>query len=125
MSTTSGSRFSADDAGSGPVLWNFSTRLEYVIDHVFLPFPPVAEVSTAEDDRSLVRAVCAVAHGHSESIDDTLKQRWCGIAKMLDNLKTYTQSEWQEMEGHMISQLREMETGGTFFILHTSCTEGP
>ncbi|KAF8557183.1 hypothetical protein OG21DRAFT_1601805 [Imleria badia] len=113
LPSISDSDFSADNADSYRVRWESSTRLERAITHVFLPFPlqPEPHNHTAEDDRLLARAVCAVSRAYSDLIDDTLKHQWRCIEKMLGNLETHIQSESQEIISHAYSQLRGMQTG--------------
>ena len=88
------------------------TQLHYAVTHVFLPVQlPDHNDCTLENDLSPARAVCAVAHAYSAHVSEQVP--WHRITKMLDNLQASTQSE-QLDNGHVISQLREMRTGGTF-----------
>ena len=121
MSTTtsiSDSDFSASGAGS-----ELERRLlERAVIDVFRPFPLYGEYSTSMDDYWLIRPVCAVARAYSEIVDDTLKLQWRSITKMLDNLEASIQPGRPVTEDHVISQLCEMQTGGTLLIpLQTFC----
>ncbi|KAF8548129.1 hypothetical protein OG21DRAFT_1599535 [Imleria badia] len=99
---------------------SFSTPLEYIVTHVFLPvdLPKYNDYKSLERDHSLARAVCAAAHAYGTYIPGTTEQaRWDRVTKMLDNLQASVQSEYLEKD-HIISQLRGMGTGDilAFFI---------
>ena len=92
-----------------------STSLNYAVTHVFLPVHlPDGNDCTLENDRSLAHAVCSAAHAYGTHVYGTSEQaQWHRITKMLDNLQTSVQSEHMD-NGHVISQLRGMQTGCTF-----------
>ncbi|KAH0835817.1 hypothetical protein J3R83DRAFT_9676 [Lanmaoa asiatica] len=97
-----------------------STSLHYAVTHVFFPVElPRESDYTLENGLSLARAACAAAHAYSLHVHGTSEPQWHCITKMLDNLQASIQSEHLD-EGHVISQLREMQTGAvdilTFFI---------
>jgi hypothetical protein len=104
MSTTS----SADD----PNLQ--TTAFVHIVTHVFLPvWPPDANDNTPENSHSLAGAVCTAAHAYGTHVSGTSEQaQWSRITTMLDNLQASVQSAHMD-NGHVISQLRGMETGGT------------
>ena len=117
--TSSTSRDSDPDSeptGSFPFNLKFDTPLghDYVATHVFLPVHlPEWNDYDAGKDHSLARAVCAASHAYSAHMDGTSEQtRWHRITKMLDNLQASVKSKYLD-KGHVISQLREMRTGGT------------
>ena len=97
-----------------PVITSHDT-LKYLVTHVFLPvYPPDKSDYTPENDHSLARAVCTAAHVYATHVCGTSEQaQWCRIAKMLDNLQACVQSEHTD-DANVISQLRGMQTGGTF-----------
>jgi hypothetical protein len=108
MSTTS----SADD--SNPQTTNSPTFV-HIVTHVFLPArPPDKNDNTPENSDALARVVCAAVHAYGTHVYGTSEQaQWSRITKMLDNLQASIQSEHMD-NSHVVSQLREMETGGTF-----------
>ena len=83
----------------------------HILTHVFLPvYPPDKNDNTPENEHSLARAVCAAARAYGTHVSGTSEQpQWNHITKMLDNLQASVQSN-----GYVISQLRGMQTGGTF-----------
>lgn len=91
-----------------------TSSLGYAVTHVFLPVKlPDYSDYTPENDLSLARAVCAAAHAYSVHVYGTSEQGpWCRTTQMLDNLQASIQSEPQD-NPHLISQLRDMRTGGT------------
>ena len=108
MSTAS----SADD----PDLQTTSSlAFVHILTHVFLPVrPPDEKDNTPENSYSLARAVCAAAHAYGTHLCGISEQaQWHRITKMLDNLEASVQSEHMDND-HVISQLRGMQTGGTF-----------
>jgi hypothetical protein len=107
MSTTS----SADD----PNLQTTNSPFVHIVTHVFLPVQlPYINDNTLENEHSLARAVCATAHAYDTHVSGTSEQaQWNRITKMLDNLQASVQSEHM-VNDHVVSQLRGMETGGTF-----------
>ena len=119
----SGSDFSPGGADSERRWWFSSTWLECAVTHVFLPEAQHCEPSTSMDDYLLIRSVRAVARAHSEVIDDTLKPQWRCIAKMPGDLGTSIELQVILPDSYIvISQLCEMQTGGTFLIsLQTLC----
>ncbi|KAG6379454.1 hypothetical protein JVT61DRAFT_11934 [Boletus reticuloceps] len=95
---------------SSAVPFDASDSLRYAVTHVFLPIkPPAKRDYTLENDASLARAVCTAAHAYTE------QAQWYRITKMLDNLQASVQSEHMDAD-HIISQLRNMQTGGTVAI---------
>ncbi|KAN0084568.1 hypothetical protein V8E55_008072 [Tylopilus felleus] len=112
MSTTP----TADDARlratSSPPFFHTPESLCYSVTHIFLPVnPPDKPDYTTENRHSLARAVCAAAHAYATYVDGSTEQaQWHRIAKMLDNLQAYVQSEHVNTE-HVVSQLRGIETG--------------
>ena len=92
-----------------------SPAFVYIVTHVFLPIrPPDENDNTPENSHSLARAVCAAAHAYSTHLCGTSEQaQWDRIKKMLDNLQASVQSEHIDHD-RIISQLRGMQTGGTF-----------
>ena len=108
MSTTS----FADDP-------NFQTTnspaFVHIVTHVFLPVQlPDENDNTPENSHSLARAVCDAAHAYGTHLCETSEQaQWQRITKMLDNLQASVQSERMDND-RVISQLRGMQTGGTF-----------
>ncbi|KAF8554924.1 hypothetical protein OG21DRAFT_1484286 [Imleria badia] len=96
-----------------------STSLCYAVTHVFLPVQlPNRSDYTPENNLSLARAVCAAAHAYGTYVCGTSEQaQWHRITRMLDNLQASVRSEHMD-DGHVISQLRGMETGDilVFFI---------
>ena len=79
----------------------------------FLPTPEANDY-IPENGRSPARVVCATAHAYGTHIYRTSEEtQWHHISKMLDNLQAAVQSEHLG-NGHVISQLRGMQTGGTF-----------
>ena len=108
MSTTS----SADESN---LQTTNSPAFVHIVTHVFLPIrPPDENDNTLENSHSLTRAVCAAAHAYGTHLCGTSEQaQWHRITKMLDNLQTSVQSEHMDND-HVISQLRGMQTGGTF-----------
>jgi hypothetical protein len=115
MSMTSTSDNPNLQTTSLPRFVHTSTSLCYVVTHVFLPVRPPRETDyTPENSHSLARAVCAAAHAYGTHVCGISEQaQWNGITKMLDNLQASVQSEHMDND-HVISQLRGMETGGTF-----------
>ena len=103
MSTTS----SADD----PHQMTNSPAFIHILTHVFLPVQlPDENDNTPENNYLLARAVCAAARAYGTHVPGTSEQpQWNHITKMLDNLQASVQSN-----GYVISQLRGMQTGGTF-----------
>ena len=103
------------EATSSSSSYHTSTPLSYAITHVFLPVQlPNGTDYAPENEHSLARAVCAAAHAYGAHICGTSEQaQWHHITKMLDNLQAWVQSEHMGSD-HVISQLREMQTGGTF-----------
>ena len=93
-----------------------SASLKYVVTHVFLPvqLPNKDDYThTPDNDHSLVRAVCAAAHAYRTHVCGISEQaQWHSITRMLENLRASVQSEHMDND-HVISQLREMQTGGT------------
>ena len=90
-----------------------SPDLDYNVTHVFLPaqLPDVNEFDTLQNELSLARALCTVAHAYTEHVYATSEQaQWHRITKMLDNLQASAQDDGNIC---IISQLREMRTGGT------------
>ena len=87
--------------------------LDYAVTHVFFPVvvPNISDC-TIRNDLSLACAVCTAAHAYTAHIDDTLRDQWDPIAKMLDNLQASVQSG-QLGKGDVISQLGSMQPGGT------------
>jgi hypothetical protein len=108
MSTTS----SADDPN---LQTTNSPAFVHIVTHVFLPVQlPDANDNTPENSLSLARAVGAAAHAYGTDVCGTSEQaQWNRITKMLDNLQATVPSEHTDTD-HVISQLRRMETGGTF-----------
>ena len=104
----------ASESGDTP------TTLEYSITHVFLPVNlPRKSDYTPENDHALALAVCAAAHTYTSRVCGTSEQaQWQSITKMLDNLQEFVQLEHIDPDrlDHVISQLRGMQTGGTFPI---------
>jgi hypothetical protein len=98
-----------------PAFIHTPTSLYYAVTHVFLPVElPDESDHTLENDRSLVRAVCAAAHAYDTHVCGTSEQaQWQRITRMLDNLQASVQSEPTDHR-HVIAQLRGMQTGGTF-----------
>jgi hypothetical protein len=92
-----------------------STPFNYAVTHVFLPVQlPYDTDYTLEKEHSLARAVCAAAHAYGSHVCGMPEQaQWHCITRMLDNLQASVQSEHMD-NNHIISQLRGMETGGTF-----------
>ena len=89
-----------------------SESLHYAVNHVFFPVHPDFRCDTPANRHSLARAVCAAAHAYAIYVSGSTEQaQWHRIAKMLDNLQAYVQSEDVNPD-HVISQLRGMETGG-------------
>ena len=91
------------------------TTFDYLVTHVFLPVRRL-EVNhyTLENEHSLTRAVCAATHGYGANVCGTSEQaQWHRITKMLDSLQATVQSEHKDKD-QVISQLRGMQTGGTF-----------
>lgn len=118
MSTTpisiSGSDFDANDPDS-------RARLQCVVTHVFLPFPPKArygQYTTSMDGYLVIRPVCAAARAYSEVIDDALKPQWHCIIKMLDYLEAFIfpGDLGIECDSDVFSQLCGMQTGGMLLI---------
>ena len=103
------------EATSSSSSYHTSTPLNYTVTHVFLPVQLPDDTDYAlENERSLTRAVCAAVHGYGTHVCGTSEQaQWRRITKMLDNLQALVQSEHIDSD-HIISQLREMQTGGTF-----------
>ncbi|KAN0084605.1 hypothetical protein V8E55_008109 [Tylopilus felleus] len=91
---------------SSPPLLHTPESLRYSVTHVFLPVdPPDKTDYTRENCYSLARAVCAAAHAYATYVDGSTEQaQWHRI-----NLEVYVQLEHVET-GHVISQLRGMET---------------
>ena len=110
MSTTS----TSDDSDIG-VSFDDTSTPNYIVTHVFLPVQlPLDHDNTPENNHSLARAVCAAAHAYGTHLCGTSEQaQWHRITKMLDNLQASVQSEHMDND-HVISQLRGMQTGGTF-----------
>jgi hypothetical protein len=100
---------------NSPAFVHTSTSLCYVVTHVFLPVQLPKEIDyTLENSHSLARAVCAATYAYGTHVSGTSEQaQWNRITKMLDNLQASVQSEHMD-NGHVISQLRGTETGGTF-----------
>jgi hypothetical protein len=92
-----------------------STPFNYVVTHVFLPVqPPYKDDYTLENEHSLARTVCAAAHAYGSHLYETSeKDQWNRIRSMLDNLQASVQLEHMD-NVHVISRLREMQTGGAF-----------
>ena len=117
MSTTS--EATADDGTSSSTFLRTteSLQLEYAVTHVFLPVPsrrPCNDDHTAENDHSLARAVCAASHAYETNVCRTSEQaQWHRTTKMLDYLQASVQTEHMDHD-LVISQLREMQTGGRF-----------
>ena len=99
---------------TSPASVNSPTSLGYVVTHVFLPIqPPDENDYTPENDHSLARAVWAAAHAYDTHVCGTSEQaQWHRITRMLDNLQVVVRSEHLDKD-HVVSQLREMQTGGT------------
>ena len=104
------------EATSSSSSYHTSTPLNYAITHVFLPVQLPDDTDYApENEHSLVRAVCAAAHAYGALCGTSEQARWHRVTKMLDNLQTSVQSEHMDSDHvRVISQLREMQTGGTF-----------
>ena len=86
--------------------------LNYAVTHVFFPVEvPKGSDYTIKNDLSLARAVCTAAHAYGH-VNDTLRDQWDPIAKMLDNLQASIQSG-RLGKGDVISQLGSMQSGGT------------
>ena len=87
----------------------------HAVTHVFLPVQlPEKDDCTLENEHSLARAVCVAAHDYGTHVCGTSEQaQWNRITKMLDNLQASIQSKHMDKD-HVISQLRGMQTGGTF-----------
>ena len=87
-------------------------HLRHNVTHVFLPaqLPDTNRLETLQEEHSIARALCAAAHAYySVHVYGTSEQaQWHRITKMLDNLQASTLDD-----GNIISQLREMRTGGT------------
>ena len=116
MSTTSSTSGDPNlQAMSSPAIVHTSTSLCYIVTHVFLPaHPPEANGYIPENSHLLAHTVCATAHAYGTHVCRTSEQtQWHRISKMLDNLRVAVQSEHLD-NGHVISQLRGMKTGGTF-----------
>ena len=96
------------------------STLEYSITHVFLPVNlPQESDYTPENDHALALAVCGAAHTYTPRVCGTSEQsQWQSVTKMLDDLQEFVQSEHIDPNrpDHVISQLRGMQTGGTFTI---------
>ena len=92
-----------------------SPAFVHIVTHVFLPIrPPDKNDNTPENSHSLARAVCDAAHAYGTHLCETSEQaQWHRITKMLDNLGASVQSEHMDYD-RVISQLRGMQTGGTF-----------
>ena len=90
-------------------------QFKYAVTHVFLPVQlPKSSDYTPENEHSLTRAVCAAAHDYGTHLYGTSEQtQWHRITKMLDSLQASVQSEDMDKD-HVISQLRGMQTGGSF-----------
>lgn len=112
MSTTAFTEVDDPDletTGSVPFV-HTPRSLDYAITHVFLPVNlPNDNDYSLENELSLSRAVCAAAHVY---ISYTAEPQWYRISRMLDNLQASIESEHLD-DGHIISQLRGMQTGGT------------
>ena len=110
MSTTS----TSDDSDIG-VSFDDTSTPNYIVTHVFLPVQlPLYHDNTPENNHSLARAVCGAAHAYGTHVGGTSEQaQWHHITRMLDNLQGTVRSEHMDND-HVISQLREMHTGGTF-----------
>ena len=119
--TTMSTASTADDArlqtNSSPTFAHTPKSLQYAAAHVFIHMQPFKFDSpdmlyTPENDHSLARAVSTAAHAYTTYINETPQQaQWNRITKMLDNLQASVQSEHLDAN-HVISQLREMQTGG-------------
>ena len=92
-----------------------SPAFVHIVTHVFLSVQlPDENDNIPENSHSLMRAVCAAAHTYGTHLCGTSEQaQWHRITKMLDNLQASVQSEHMDND-HVISQLRGMQTGGTF-----------
>ena len=93
-------------------LENSCSDLDYNVTHVLLPpqLPDsVNEFGTLQNELSLACTLCDAAHAYIAHVYRTSGQaQWHRITKMLDNLQASAQDG-----GNIISQLREMQTGGT------------
>ena len=92
-----------------------SEPLKYAITHVFLPVNlPKTNDCTLENDHALALAVCTAARTYTTHICGSSDQaQWHRITKMLDNLQVSVETQTTD-DACIISQLRGMQTGGTF-----------
>lgn len=108
MSTT-------DEATSSSTFVHTTESLRYAVTHVFLStVPPEHDDYNEENNHSLARAVCVAARAYGSQVCKTSEQaQWHRITRMLDNLQASVQTEHLDHDV-VISQLREMQTGGKF-----------
>jgi hypothetical protein len=115
MSTIPSDDDSTTSSTNDPNLQTTNSPFVHIVTHVFLPVQlPDEDDNTPENRHSLARAVCAAAHAYVAHVCGTSEQaQWNCITKMLDNLQASVQLEDMDND-RVISQLRGMETGGTF-----------
>lgn len=114
------------DTTSSPAFVHTSSSLGYAVTHVFLPVElPGRNDYSLENELSLLRAVCATAHGYAVHIDRTASgPQWHRITRMLGDLRASVQSDQLDNE-YIISQLRGMHPGGTLVgSLHIRVDDG-
>ena len=114
-STDDSTTYSADDSTTSSADDQTISPFIHIVIHVFLPVElPDKTDNTPENSHSLARAVWSAAHAYGSHVSGTAEQaQWNHITKMLDVLQASVQSEYMAND-HIISQLREMQTGGTF-----------
>ena len=89
-----------------------STKLKYIVTHVFFPLQlPDEDDQNVRNDCSLVGAISAAARLYAAHVSDSNIPLWDSILRMLDNLRAIVQH--QELDRSLaVSQLRTMVDGG-------------